>query len=281
MASLPAPPTPSLRLAHNLGFYVLIPAALGLIFGLQRTGVGMFLDVPTSVMFWTLTCFSAWITNDIGTRAAAAVLRPAGAPLWAVLLVGVLAGHLLNLPTWQWRVDHFVADPELKRVALPPPGFGPDYLLMVTRSLLIGSGLWLSANYAALLAFGLPRYGYGEAPDVEPAAAASDPPTDATAAGLSISHPDDVIAVQAQQHYIIVHRTGGQQMLHMRFGDAERILGPERGWRVHRSFWVAKHAIESIDRSGSSPRLRLRNGLSVPVGRTYLLNLRECERAVS
>jgi DNA-binding LytR/AlgR family response regulator len=45
----------------------------------------------------------------------------------------------------------------------------------------------------------------------------------------------------------------------------------EAGARVHRSWWVARGAAVRLD----GQTLVLRNGLSVPVGRTYLQAARE------
>ena len=42
-----------------------------------------------------------------------------------------------------------------------------------------------------------------------------------------------------------------------------------RGRQVHRSWWVAEGAVTSTERSGARTLLVLRNGLKVPVSKTF------------
>ena len=51
--------------------------------------------------------------------------------------------------------------------------------------------------------------------------------------------------------------------------DALAELGPSRGRQVHRSWWVAEGAIASAERNAGRPVLVLRNGLRVPVSKTF------------
>jgi len=45
-------------------------------------------------------------------------------------------------------------------------------------------------------------------------------------------------------------------------------LGPKRGRQVHRSWWVAEGAVAETER-GARPLLVLRNGLKVPVSKSF------------
>jgi DNA-binding LytR/AlgR family response regulator len=80
----------------------------------------------------------------------------------------------------------------------------------------------------------------------------------------------DLIALEAQDHYLKVHTDRGSHLMLMRLSDAAAQLSPEHGLQVHRGWWVANHAVASAGKS----RLQLRNGLTVPVSRTYLQAVR-------
>ena len=80
----------------------------------------------------------------------------------------------------------------------------------------------------------------------------------------------DLIALEAQDHYLKVHTDRGSHMILMRLSDAAAQLPEDQGLQVHRGWWVANAAVASAGKS----QLRLRNGLTVPVSRTYLQAVR-------
>lgn len=80
---------------------------------------------------------------------------------------------------------------------------------------------------------------------------------------------EEIVALEAEDHYLRVHTTLGSDLVLMRLSDAVAAIGPDLGLQVHRSWWVAGDAIREVIRSEQRTQLRLSNGLSVPVGRTY------------
>lgn len=79
----------------------------------------------------------------------------------------------------------------------------------------------------------------------------------------------EVVALEAEDHYLRVHTTLGSDLILMRLSDAIAAIGPDLGQQVHRSWWVADDAILEIVWSEQRTSLKLTNGLLVPVGRTY------------
>ncbi|MCC5860196.1 MAG: LytTR family transcriptional regulator DNA-binding domain-containing protein [Ectothiorhodospiraceae bacterium] len=77
-----------------------------------------------------------------------------------------------------------------------------------------------------------------------------------------------LLCLEMQDHYMIVHTTGGRQMVLCRMADAAREL-EGLGRRVHRSWWVADDAVVGRLRQQGRLMLRLTDGRRVPVGRTY------------
>jgi DNA-binding LytR/AlgR family response regulator len=80
---------------------------------------------------------------------------------------------------------------------------------------------------------------------------------------------DEIVALEAEDHYLRVHTTLGSNLILMRLSDAIAGIEPDLGLQVHRSWWVADDAICEIIRSEQRTHLKLSNGLLVPVGRTY------------
>jgi hypothetical protein len=85
----------------------------------------------------------------------------------------------------------------------------------------------------------------------------------------------EMIAVEAQDHYLKVHTTRGTEMILMRLADAVKELEGIEGARVHRSWWVARGAVQQAERGNGKALLDLTGGLQVPVSRSYARALRE------
>ena len=80
---------------------------------------------------------------------------------------------------------------------------------------------------------------------------------------------EEIVALEAEDHYLRVHTAVGSDLVLMRLSDAIAAIEPGLGLQVHRSWWVAHDAICEIMRSEQRSHLKLSNGLVVPVGRTY------------
>lgn len=85
----------------------------------------------------------------------------------------------------------------------------------------------------------------------------------------------ELFAVEAQDHYLRLHTALGSDLILMRLADAIAELEGIEGARTHRSWWVARQAVVEAVRSDGRATLTLRNGVQVPVSRTYASGLRE------
>ena len=85
----------------------------------------------------------------------------------------------------------------------------------------------------------------------------------------------DVWAVEAEDHYLRLHTSKGQDLILLRLADAIAELDGIEGAQVHRSWWVAREAITAAKRGDGRATLTLRDGSEVPVSRTYAAALRE------
>lgn len=85
----------------------------------------------------------------------------------------------------------------------------------------------------------------------------------------------ELYAVEAEDHYLRLHTSRGQDLILMRLADAVDELEGLEGARTHRSWWVAKGAVVEAKRGDGRAILVLRSGVEAPVSRTYAPGLRE------
>lgn len=84
----------------------------------------------------------------------------------------------------------------------------------------------------------------------------------------------EVIALEMEDHYVRVHTALGSELVLMRLRDAMAHLGDIEGRQVHRSWWVARLAVEDVRREGRNIRLVLAGGLEAPVARAQVSKLK-------
>lgn len=84
----------------------------------------------------------------------------------------------------------------------------------------------------------------------------------------------ELYAVEAEDHYLRLHTSKGQDLILMRLGDAVAELEGLEGAQVHRSWWVAKGAMADAKRGDGRATLTLKDGAQVPVSRAYAKALR-------
>lgn len=85
----------------------------------------------------------------------------------------------------------------------------------------------------------------------------------------------EVWAVEAEDHYLRLHTSLGQDLILMRLSDAVAELQGIEGAQVHRSWWVSRAAITGAVRGDGRATLTLKDGAEVPVSRTYARLLRQ------
>ena len=83
----------------------------------------------------------------------------------------------------------------------------------------------------------------------------------------------DILAAEAQEHYVKIKATGQGGMALYRFGDAVRELGRYQGTQVHRSHWVSDEAVAAVVGKRGSLKIELTDGEVIPVSRRYELEV--------
>lgn len=80
----------------------------------------------------------------------------------------------------------------------------------------------------------------------------------------------ELYALSAEDHYVRVHTSKGDDIILMRLSDAVLETGDVEGLQVHRSWWVAQAAINDIKSKGRNAEITLKNTRRAPVSRNAL-----------
>jgi len=85
----------------------------------------------------------------------------------------------------------------------------------------------------------------------------------------------ELIALEMEDHYVRAHTALGSELVLLRLRDAIAELDGIEGMQVHRSWWVARGAVEDVVREGRNVRLKLARGLEAPVSRANVATLKK------
>ena len=85
----------------------------------------------------------------------------------------------------------------------------------------------------------------------------------------------NLLCLRTEDHYLRIHTAAGNDLILFRLKDAVAELAGAKGMQVHRSYWVARDAVELVEKSGRKTTLILKNGLRVPVSESFQPAVRE------
>lgn len=263
-------------------FYVGAPLLCGLVLGWNRIVVGPHMTRLVSTGYWTVLVAMVWLAAIVGTRLAYLCVRRWRWPLWAIGLSGAIVGMaLFYWPIASYRhlsLQFLPAEFAERAPPLPLPTL--DYLPQLFSHTAAGIAFWILILYGYERLLGIPRYRHEEAspeagPDAGPARAAASSGAEETLRARLPPHLDgEILALQAEDHYVRVHTAKGSALVHYRFRDAVQDMCRVDGLQVHRSFWVRRCVITQQFAERDSHFVQLDNGLKVPVSRTHLRTLR-------
>lgn len=198
------------------------------------------LSFPTRLLFWSCLIGAA-IVVALGVCEAVKHLTGDARTLTRDLKVSVLFAGLYGPATWV-LID-WLAEPQndlsfpLWRTTL--------YVFLITAAVMVLRRI----------------IGVGDEPVAEP------PPLIRRLDGIAAK---EIARLSVRDHYVEVHTTTGvTKTLLMRFSDALAELKGIDGFRVHRSHWVARKAVERVERENGRLFLVTCDKARVPVSRGF------------
>lgn len=273
-----------------------LPAAVAIGLGWFHAGaVTREMPVAHSMLYW----LAIWLGYWIAATGCTAVVR-AGVPAlrkhpFVAAVIGGLLASAASAVYLQWYSPLFadlLAPADRLRIAT----FNDLPLLeRVGRSIAnsgFGVALWSAANLLTgrreAVRPPTPSYPIAAEPTPVPVPAASPlsdtpsasvdrAPANGLAAALAPKSLADVVAVHAQDHYVMIHTQSGQKLILYRFRDAVSDLAEQGGEQIHRSWWLSARAAASAQRIPNTDKLRVSADLIVPVGRHYRAGLKRLQ----
>lgn len=85
----------------------------------------------------------------------------------------------------------------------------------------------------------------------------------------------EIYALSAEDHYVRIITSKGDDLVLMRLADAIREAEPLPGLSPHRSWWVGEAGVESVRKSGAKTVIVLKNEIEVPVSRSAQKTVRD------
>lgn len=85
----------------------------------------------------------------------------------------------------------------------------------------------------------------------------------------------EIFALMAEDHYVRVYTSAGEDLILMRLSDAINEVAPLPGIQTHRSWWIAEAGAEKIEKSDRKMTITLKNGVIAPISRAQQKSVRE------
>ncbi len=232
----------------------------------------------------TIAAVLMTITGALGTDAVPLLPRLG---YWLVLMLsGALIGIGVTsaITSWGRLAPRPIVEGTLVSILIAAP-----LTLLVMGTSLVFFGQTVSTPLGIARLFGLvlvvtgaiTAVNYATArPAAQPAAAPDAAPPMPTRPRLADRLPPHlrdaaIHAVAAEDHYLRVHTAAGSDLILLRLSDAIGELDGIEGARTHRSWWVARDAIRSVERGDGRAELTLAGGIVAPVSRSYYPALRD------
>ncbi|MFV0430584.1 MAG: LytTR family DNA-binding domain-containing protein [Alphaproteobacteria bacterium] len=88
--------------------------------------------------------------------------------------------------------------------------------------------------------------------------------------------PQDILVIKAEEHYISVQDETQTELILYRFSDALlEVDNSLEGQQVHRSWWIAKKAVQSFEQEGRKNWIKTINDKKVPISRSWVNIVRQ------
>ncbi len=279
------------QVSDRTALIVSFPVLLALALGWFRAGtMARELSLLYAILFWLCIWLGYWAVAGGCTLALERLAPALKRRPWLLLLAGGLcasAASAFYLEPYVGLFESWLPEERLRRIA----AFGSQPLTtrvpQAMLNSLFGVVVWVVVNLFALR-LGHPHPATAQVPGnalpTAPAAAPVEVDADRTARGLpeqavaesrlltalgSDVTLHDIIALQAQDHYVLAYLPHGKRLILYRFRDAVAELATIDGAQIHRSWWISGAAARAARREPGTLSFKIGEDLVVPVGRTW------------
>lgn len=272
--------------SERTALVIFVPVLLALALGWFRAGtMARELSLHYAILFWLCIWLGYWAVAGGFTHALERLAPSLRQQPWLLFLLGGLcasAASAFYLEPYVGLFDAWLSEERRLRIAdfgsLPLTTRVPRAML----NSLFGVVLWVTVNLFALrIGPPAPQQKNIEAEPVaaQPTAPGQAPTDRADHAEVTANKLagllgdnvalQDIIALQAQDHYVMAYLSHGKRLVLYKFRDAVAELGSVDGAQIHRSWWISGAAARAARRESGSMNFKIRDDLVIPVGRTW------------
>jgi len=270
---------------HGVLRQILIDLAIMTVIGVMLAFIGPFgsfaMPLAWRFVYWLSFAYIGYACFRPISYVAVRTAERMDLPKWALAIVGVLLASVpMTVAVWVLgRVPGAMRWPTLDEALqsyfyVLLIGGGVTLLFMATQR---GSAAATQPVVVGTAGTPADPPASASSPSLTPAPSPTPPPSPAASPFLDRlpAHlGSDLIALEMEDHYVRAHTALGSEMILLRMRDAVAELGGIDGAQVHRSWWVARDAVEDVKRDGRNLRLVLPGGLEAPVARTRVAELK-------
>lgn len=241
---------------HELGWAILFGAIPGVLLALLGPLGSFAAPVAYRFMFWVPTMIAGSITGLLFGRLLESAQDLKTRPMVRAVIHGLLVTAFMTV------IVHVTGNLVFGLGTIPMTWAFVFYVGLITLMMTVLSTLMLERQKRVEAASPLPV-------DTTPI-----PPSLPNRLSPKLQGAP-VLALEAEDHYVRVHTPVGSELILLRLADATNEMGNTPGARTHRSWWVARAAVKTVNRSSGKTTLLLLNDIEVPVSRGFIAELRE------
>ena len=228
------------------------------------------LDLGSRIVFWMSIVAIGWAQMLFIVYAARGFIGPGRLAGWPTMLIATLIGTVPILFEGRFLITYLSGEE-----AQPVP-LWLAYINVFVLTFLFSLVQWMVVERWPLF----PNRAQNlTAPNIT-TPASEETTTAATPAPIRLRRMPDglsgnILCLQMEDHYLRVYTNEGNGLVLQRLSDAVEELAEANGTQVHRSWWVARSAVEKTVTDNRQKFLILSNEVRVPVSRSFLPKLKE------
>lgn len=229
-------------------------------------------DLRNHTLFWFIAVSAGWLQMILIARGVRASFGPERYPGWSLLLISALVGAVPLTFQVRWLMETIVV-PE---AGLPVPWI--TYLNVCVINLVFSVIQYLLIERWPIfdLPAASPQIDNSEVNTSEPV---EDVQKQIPTVALLRRRPEqlkgEIRFMQMEDHYLRVHTEYGSELVLHRMSDAVEDLADTDGQQVHKSWWVARAAVDKIHNVNRKRSIVAFDGTIIPIGRSFEKSLRE------
>ena len=254
---------------QKLLYFCAVPVLIGLYFGWFKADQGgQDLMVRTVLVpYWIGFFLLGWFAVIVAAIAGHQLMKPWCPPLWLISILGPAALSWLGAYIINAYIEFLNSlMPEVIGKSRPlEMNLSLDFLLNFLSFMAPNLALFTAQNYYFNSALKQPiyRYQFTGTQSLDTGASFSEdieanldrktvPASNPTFVKLlAKENQGDLVAVQAQEHFIKVWTDSGNELIRYKFGTALLELEQQQGMQIHRSYWVVDDAVKQLKKDGA------------------------------